>query len=661
MKQNIMKLVTGISVGCVLSTGIWSALPAYAAIGYDRGSYEVSDQEAESSGGWHTVTDGTVQLGSGNGSIVLNGTDHLSLLNKKFEVIQLFDCAESEDHSSIKYTFHEPYKEAVQKSVYREMSRKNLLTAAERSAGYTGLTEQRAVDYIQSLNPAKGTDSTQTENGYESDFRYFVEDLRTEIKVETLAGTFVKVDTLKDGQNSITLSGLDYGYYMLDERFTDDQPEYDAMSLLMVNTVSPSVSMTLKADLPTVTKQIQEDDANAYKLEETDGWNDIGDYEIGQIIPYRYTTAVPDMNGMTSYYYAFHDRADSALTPYLSKTDDTKTNQKAAAVRIVKKNAAGEEQVYQLTDQEFDIELPGSENKKPDGKTSRVDDGDTFVIAIPDLKEITDREFPGTRADGLHDYSDMTLEVTYQAVLNENAANDTGRPGFENDVRLEFSNDYDIEGYDSTGYTPWDTVTAFTFRLDALKTNSKDQKLENAHFRLYSDASLTQEVLVKRDQNASGQTYVVVNRDSVGGNDHTGGDTSVGEEMISDENGSIIICGLDQGTYYVKETEAPDGYRLLDQPITLTVTPSYADEARNSYVKGTGSGDTVLTALSASADGKNLTTDVSEGSAKLKIVNETGSRLPMTGSSVMLLLIGGGALLTGGSFLMNRKEKHRKE
>ena len=44
----------------------------------------------------------------------------------------------------------------------------------------------------------------------------------------------------------------------------------------------------------------------------------------------------------------------------------------------------------------------------------------------------------------------QTVTLTYNATLNDKAAENTGRPGFENDVRLEFSNDADSEGEGKT-------------------------------------------------------------------------------------------------------------------------------------------------------------------------------------------------------------------
>lgn len=56
-----------------------------------------------------------------------------------------------------------------------------------------------------------------------------------------------------------------------------------------------------------------------------------------------------------------------------------------------------------------------------------------------------------------------------------------------------------------------------------------------------------------------------------------------------------------------------------------------------------------------------LVTDVETGSANLTVINTVGKKLPVTGSSVMLLMLGAGTVLVGFSYARLKKNKKDSE
>ncbi len=682
MKHEFIKRTLGVSATVLLTSGIlFTSIPAMADVPQSSMTETgISDEQI----GDHKVVNGIFDANAkGEASVRITGNEGQTLAGKKFELFQIFNCKNAAKKESINYSFNSKYQTAVQTVVFRALQKAGALTESEQKP--SDITEYRAIDYIQSLNtnPVEGAETTGVENGYYSAFRYFAEDLRTEIKNEGIDGMFIKVDS-PSAQNTATITGLPYGYYIIDERSTSTLPNLDpqdhnnptdqwfASSMLMVDTLNRSVEMHVKSDYPEVSKKIQEDDHR--EVIGNDGYNDIGDYEIGQSIPYRYLSAVPDMNGKDHYFYAFHDHADQALTPYL-ETEDSKVNpkQKGVHITIIGKDASGKAKKYALKTTEYKIETADSPDLKPDGKSRIIDQGDSFAVSITDLKTIVDREFPHFDKNHHNDYSDETVEVDETMTLNDKAADRTGRAGFENQVRLEYSNNMDSNGGGDTGYTPWDTVVAFTFKLNGLKENDHGESLANAHFRIYADPQMKQEILLKKKATGNGSAaYIVVNRDSVGGDDHISKNEQKGEEIVSDSKGNFVICGLDGQTYYLKETVAPDGYRLLKKPIELTIKPTYMKD-RNAYVQGGGATDAVLQKLDISAQidsfykgvekqsKKALKTDVNDGSGNLVVVNEIGSKLPMTGSSAMLILLGSGIALMGTVVILDKKAKRTEQ
>lgn len=561
-----------------------------------------------------TTVDGEADFGRGDASIWIYGNEGQTLVGKEFCVHQIFNAENAVGGESIQYTFHPQYEEVLKKIVGSKLSK----PANE-------VTEYMVIDYIQTMNTqkAEGSASIQKNEGRYSEFRYFVEEVRNEMRAQGIQGDIVRVTSEKQNQ-SVKIKGLPFGYFIVDE-VTNVQGTHSAASLCMVNTANPDVEIQIKSDYPVVEKKIQEDDARGQIG--NDGWNDIADFEIGQTVPYRYTSKVPNMNGYATYYFAWHDAMDPSLT-FLPDS-----------VRITIFEGESGTKKYELRKDEFTVLT----NPKV---------GETFQVQIADLKSIVDREFRNQNEKNENVYG-QKIVLRYDAVLNEHAAEDTGRPGFENDVKLEFSNNPDSDGKGSTGETPWDTVVCFTYKLNGQKINNHDKELANAKFRLYSNEACTEEVYVKKGQTG----YIVINRDSTGGKDHTGGHIPVeAVEIISDEKGIFTIYGLDGGTYWLKETKAPAGYRPILDPIRIQVIPTFTNE-RNNYIKGDGATEKTLKTLEYEVyikqflaglfeeNTSKLETNAQEGSGNLVVVNHVGVKLPGTGSAKMLLIVMLGSVL----------------
>ena len=566
-KKNIIKKIAIASTlqlslgGCILN-----ALNTYPVCAYEN----------------INTVNGIVNYNNGQAKIRILPNGNQSLVSKQFAVYKLFQAQIS--NTSINYFYNEEYKDVIEDVVSNRLNKDSI-------------SEYEVIDYIQSLED------------HSSSLRELIEEIRDQLVSQGYSSdTFTVTNTLEDG--SIEIQGLQPGYYMIDE-ITNVQDTHSAASLILLDTADDSCDIQIKSDYPSIIKKIEEDDLNI-------GWNDIGDYEIGQSIPYKYETYIPDIKAYNTYKMIFHDIMDEALT---FDSD---------SVQI------------QISDSEKTYTVPSNQYSIVENT-----DNESFIVQISDIKSIIDQQFS-------NGYGQKVL-FTYNAYLNEKAKDRSGRAGFENKVALEFSNNPDTDGTNDTGMTPWDSVVCFTYQINAVKTNEENQSLQGAKFRLYRDENGTQEIKLKKVENV----YVVMNEDYLS--------NAESDEMISDENGLFNISGLDQGTYYLKETQAPDGYRKIQDSIKIVITPEFTTD-RNSYYENQGASDQVLETLSANCEikqflngllnsgSKALQTDVQTGSIQLKIVNQTGSKLPVTGSSMTLILLAGGSLLMIAGLYNLRKQ-----
>ncbi|MBV3129311.1 cell wall anchor protein, partial [Erysipelatoclostridium ramosum] len=212
-----------------------------------------------------------------NANVGDNGVTQ-SLAGKKFNIYRIFDAQNSAGMESINYTMNPAYEKSLKKVTGKD-------------------TEYAIIDYIQTLNNNQvinDVSQTQKNETAYSNFRYFVESLRNML-VEDKADPTQVLTVPSTATDSYTLD-VAYGWYIIDE-ITSVNGTHSAASMIMVNTANPDVAIDIKSDFPVIQKQILEDDNQKNIGADKDGWNDVGDYEIGQTVPYRYLTYAPDMNG----------------------------------------------------------------------------------------------------------------------------------------------------------------------------------------------------------------------------------------------------------------------------------------------------------------------------------------------------------------------------
>jgi LPXTG-motif cell wall-anchored protein len=226
------------------------------------------------------------------------------------------------------------------------------------------------------------------------------------------------------------------------------------------------------------------------------------------------------------------------------------------------------------------------------------------------------------------------------ATLNSNAKIGSAE-GNPNEVYLTYSNNPNYTGTGDntpTGTTPKDKVIVFTYELDTTKVDGTTKaKLSGAEFELYKGTD-TKSYAIVADGKVTGWTT----------------DETKATALKSDDNGLFKVAGLDDGTYYLKETKAPTGYNLLTAPVTLVIAAATVNS--QNWV---GTAADALTALTikvgseAIADG-----NVSTGTVTATIANNAGSTLPSTGGiGTTLFYVIGILLMSGAAVLLVTKKK----
>ena len=429
-------------------------------------------------------------------------------------------------------------------------------------------------------------------------------------------------------ENGYKFTDLPLGYYAI----MDTTAEGDYMtpvSAVILQTVDPYEEFFVKAEIPPIDKDIDEDN----DLGTTTDRVDTNQAAIGDTVTYVISSKVPDMTGYDKYFFILKDHMASGLDYTDSMT-----------VKVGDKVLTEDEYTLTVTDNE-------------DGTTD-------LKIVLKNFIQYNTAEYVGD-----------PIEITYTAKLNKDAVIN---PDFNtNDVYLEYSNnphveyagedepnDEDQENLPPLGETEKVTVNTYTTAIELVKIDALGNRLEGAEFTLTGDklniVRIVKETFVL-DENGE---YWKLNDGSYTTTDPEGTidgqpvdqshyasltdkytKTTVttfeekGTEALTvtatvGQDGILRFEGLSAGEYTITEIKAPEGYNLLDKPIKVTI--GWED---NTF---TYNGEKVME---------------NEGIARLSIVNQSGDELPETGGigTTIFYILGGVLLVAALVILVTRK------
>lgn len=471
-------------------------------------------------------------------SLTVNVKGGQDLKGQTINLYKLFDVTESGEapNKNYAYTVNTQYKATLA----------SVLKIAETS---------KDEEFAASVTQLGSDNSTGVQN--------FANTFTTKALEGKLAATATS-NKIAESKTAYTFSNLAAGYYLV---YVTGGKEIQS-SLVTVDATTNTVN--LKTEAPSITKKADKETA-----------------EIGQVVKYTVTGAIPDTTGYAEYVYKIYDTLSTGLD-FVNDANGTACEGNSVKVTVA------------FTDTTDASTAPTQATLDTNNSKKMSLDLSTWVKENQTNKG-------------------KAFTVTYYAKVNKNAEVTNN-----NNASLEYGNNPS----DITTTTPSEAKTN-TYPLDIKKINKKTKELlADAKFSLYRS-----ETEAKNGKNAIAVTgsngSYVVDADS----------KNTVFESVATEAGNgynLHLNGLASGEYWLVETQAPEGFNKLTDPIKVTITKN---------------GDTNWTVK------KN---DTAEDDKIIDVENSTGSLLPSTGGRGAIAFAVIAALLVFGvavSFIRDKRKE----
>ena len=489
-----------------------------------------------------SVTAFAAEGAAGTCTLTVNAKGGQDLKGQTINLYKLFDVTESGTTESKNYAY----------TVNTATGYKDALVSVLGSPITATSTDEQFAAAVLAIG---SNNSTEVQN--------FANNFTTYALKNSLKATATSNKITEENKTSYTFNNLAAGYYLVYVTGGKD------IQSSLVTVDAPTNTVNLKTEAPSITKTANKETA-----------------EIGQVVTYTVTGAIPDTTGYDSYVYKINDELTKGLD-FVNDANGTACTDNKVAVKVA------------FTD-------------GTDASTAPT----TAALATNNSKKMSLDLSTWVRAN--QGNKGKAFTVTYYAKVNKDAEVTNN-----NKASLEYGNNPS----DTTTTTPSEAKTN-TYPLDIKKINKKTSGLlAGAKFSLYRS-----ETDAKNGENAitvtgSNGNYVV---DPV----------STTTEFVSVEKDlggyNLRVNGLEAKDYWLVETQAPEGFNKLTDPIKVTITKD---------------GDTNWTVK------KNNT---AEDDKIIDVENSTGSLLPSTGGRGAIAFAVIAAILVFGvavSFIRDKRKE----